>query len=161
MTFLKNPVDGKIERAKKRETPQGFYIKTVVVYIQNSKGKLLIQKTSKQKSSEWATTGGHVSDGFSSLDTVHNEILEELGVDIPKSKIEFIQTEYSPLFPFALQDDYLLKTDLDIDTLHLQKEEVEFVKWMTIEEIQKLIKENNFRIGNIPFFKYLIRNKQI
>lgn len=127
------------------------------MYIENSKGEFLIQKTSNRKGNEWATTGGHVPFGISSLDTMHNEILEELGFDIPKEKLQFMRTEIDNLFPFAMQDNYFAKIDIDIESLHLQKEEVEFVKWMTKEEIEELIKESNFRKGNIAFFEYLVK----
>ena len=88
-----NALNESVVRNKKMNLPNGKYFKTVIVYIQNSKGEILIQKTSKQKGSEWATTGGHVPFGVSSLDTMHNEILEELGIDIEKEKLEYIWTE--------------------------------------------------------------------
>ncbi len=149
-----NALNESVVRNKKMNLPNGKYFKTVIVYIQNSKGEILIQKTSKQKGSEWATTGGHVPFAVSSLDTMHNEILEELGIDIEKEKLEYIWTEKDS---DALQDDYFLQMDIDIDKLSLQKEEVEFVKWITVSEIEKMIQENNFREGNIPFFEYLIK----
>ena len=154
-----NPLEENIARVDKKRTPVGKYIKTVIVYIQNSKGELLIQKTSPQKGSDWATTGGHIPFGVSSIDTMHNEILEELGFDIPKEQLQLIQTE--KVESYAIQDDYYLKMDIDIDSLTLQKEEVDYVKWMTVEEIQQLISEQNFRLGNIPFFQYLLEQKII
>ncbi len=50
-----------IERGTKFE--EGYYVNVVIVFIENSKGQFLIQKTSKQKGSTWATTGGHVKAG--------------------------------------------------------------------------------------------------
>ena len=44
-----NPVNAKIARKRKKETPNGFYIKTVIVYIENSKGEFLIQKHQIEK----------------------------------------------------------------------------------------------------------------
>ena len=152
-----NAFNENVARNEKMNLPNGKYFKTVIVYIQNSKGEILIQKTSKEKGSKWATTGGHIPFGVSSLDTMHNEILEELGIDIEKEKLECIHTEGPIKYPCALQDDYFLQMDIDIDKLTLQKEEVEFVKWMTVSEIEKLIQENNFREGNIPFFEYLVK----
>lgn len=148
-----NALNESVARNEKMNLPNGKYFKTVIVYIQNSKGEILIQKTSKQKNSVWATTGGHVPFGVSSLDTMHNEILEELGINIEIEKLEYIWTEKDS---DALQDDYFLQMDIDIDQLTLQKEEVEFVKWMTVSEIEQLIAKNNFREGNIPFFEYLV-----
>lgn len=149
-----NALDESVARNEKMNLPNGKYFKTVIVFIQNSEGEILIQKTSKRKGSEWATTGGHVPFGVSSLDTMHNEILEELGIDVKREKLEYIYTEKDP---DALQDDYFLQMDIDIDQLTLQKEEVEFVRWMTVSEIEELIAKNNFREGNIPFFEYLVK----
>lgn len=156
-----NALNECIARDQKTNLPNGKYYKTVIIYIQNSKGELLIQKTSKQRDSEWATTGGHIPFGVSSLDTMHNELLEELGIDIPKGKLELVHTEKNKTQSCALQDNYFIQLDIDIDTLTLQKEEVEFVKWMTVSEIENLIAEDNFRKGNIPFFKYLVENGRI
>lgn len=153
-----NTLNESIARSEKFNLPNGKYFKTVIIYIQNSKGEILIQKTSKQKNSEWATTGGHIPFGVSSLDTMHNELLEELGIDIPKENLEYIFTEK---YSCALQDNYFIQMDIDIDTLTLQKEEVEFVKWMTVSEIENLIAEGNFRQGNIPFFQYLVETDRI
>ena len=50
----------------------------VIVFIENSEGKFLIQKTSKEKGSVWATTGGLVSSGYTSDETIVKEIEEEL-----------------------------------------------------------------------------------
>ena len=152
-----NALNESIARNEKFSLPNGKYFKGVIIYIQNSKGEILIQKTSKQKGSEWATTGGHVPFGVSSLDTMHNEILEELGINIEIEKLEYICTEGSNKYPCALQDDYFLQMDIDINQLTLQKEEVEFVKWMTVSEIEELIATNNFREGNIPFFEHLVK----
>lgn len=156
-----NALDERIARDLKKSLPNGKYYKTVIIYIQNSKGELLIQKTSKQKDSEWATTGGHIPFGVSSLDTMHNELLEELGIDIPKETLELVRMEKNIKYTCDLQDDYFIQLDIDIDTLTLQKEEVEFVKWMTVSEIENLIAEDNFRKGNIPFFQYLVENGRI
>lgn len=155
-----NALNERVARSSKIQLPLGKYFKTVIVYIQNSKGELLIQKTSKQKGNDWAVTGGHVPYGMTSLDTIHNEILEELGIDIPKEKLEFISTE-NEQNSCHLQDNYFLQMDFDLDTLTLQKEEVEFVTWMTVSEIQEHIKTNQFRKGNIPFFQYLMKQKRI
>ena len=154
-----NPLEESIARIDKAKTPVGKYIKTVIVFIQNSKGEFLIQKTSPQKGSEWATTGGHIPFGISSIDTMHNEILEELGLDVPQEQLKFIQTEKDE--SYAMQDNYYLRIDVDIASLTLQKEEVEYVRWMTIEEIQTLIAKQDFRPGNIPFFQYLLEQKII
>ena len=48
--------------------PEGLYIIVVLVYIENSEGKFLIQRRSrKYKDGKLATTGGHVKTGTTSI----------------------------------------------------------------------------------------------
>ena len=54
----------------------------VLIFIENSKGEFLIQKTSPSRENVYATTGGHVSYGSTFEETVINEVKEELGIDI-------------------------------------------------------------------------------
>ena len=138
------------------EIPKDNYINIVVIFIENSKGEFLIQKTSIKKGSIWATTGGHVKSGQTSKEAIIEETKEELGIDISKEKIKLI---VSKRFDDVFIDSYYLKKDINIDKLLLQKEEVELVKWLSIDEINKLIKENKFRESNIEFLKLIIGGK--
>ena len=52
---------------KGEERPEGRYIIVVLVFIQNSEGKFLIQKRSERKNGKYATTGGHPKSGESSI----------------------------------------------------------------------------------------------
>lgn len=133
---------------------KGNYINVVIVFIENSQGKFLIQKTSKEKGSIWATTGGLVKSGSTPNKTIVEEIKEELGLDI---KIEELKLIYTEKREFAFQDVYYLKKDINLNNLKLQKDEVDFVKWLSVEEINELIKENKFREGNIKAFKFLLK----
>ena len=47
--------------------PENSYIIVVLVFIQNSEGKFLIQKRSKIKNGKYATTGGHPKSGEDSI----------------------------------------------------------------------------------------------
>ncbi len=150
----------KIERSKKTEVPNGKYFRIVIIFIQNSKGEFLIQKVSKEKGNEYATTGGHVQDGISSIDTVKQEVLEELGVSLDNNDLVLFETEQ---YPLAFQDCYYAKKDIDITNLKIQAEEVDSVEWMTIENIKDLIQMGIFRKGNIgPFYDLIniLENKQ-
>lgn len=148
-----NLIGEKVLRTKDMKPQHGKYIKIVIVFIQNSEGKFLIQKTSKQKGNIWATTGGLVSSGYTSDDTIVKEIEEELGLIIDFNELKHIYTEKREC---TFQDTYYLKKDVNIKDLKLQKEEVDFVKWLSIEEIKELIKNNEFRKGNIKAFEYLL-----
>lgn len=132
---------------------EGNYINIVIVFIENSEGKFLMQKTSERKGSVFATTGGLVSSEYTPDETIIKEIKEELGLDV---KIEELTLFYTDKRKHSFQDAYYLKKDIDINKLKLLEEEVEYVKWLSIDEINKLIENNEFREGNIESFKYLI-----
>lgn len=52
---------------KGEKIPEGYYYLTVIVWIENSKNKFLIQRTSYLKYHMYATTGGHPKSGENSL----------------------------------------------------------------------------------------------
>ena len=141
---------------KGQDVPKGLYYITVVVFIQNSKNEFLLQKRVKKKDGKWATTGGHPVSGETSKQGIITEIKEELGIDIPEENIKLFKT-------IKTEDDfvdiYYLKEDIDINKIKIQKEEVSDVKWATINDIEKMIKEGEFSESHREFFgdciKYL------
>lgn len=152
----RNLVGEKVLRSKNMKPEIGKNIIIVIVFIENSEGKFLIQKTSKEKGSIYATTGGLVKSGSTSNKTVVEEIKEELGIDVDFKDLKLLYTEKRE---FAFQDTYYLKKDINIEDLTLQKDEVEYVKWLSVDEINELIKKDMFRKGNISAFEYIVKNK--
>ena len=75
---------------KGENIPEGKYIVVILVMIQNSKGKFLIQKRSKQKGGKYAATGGHVKAGQTSIEGMMDEIQEELGLTVKPEELELI-----------------------------------------------------------------------
>jgi len=151
----RKPIGKKIIRGEKPTI--GTYINIVIVFIENSEGKFLIQKTSKRKGSVFATTGGLVSSGYTPDDTITKEIKEELGIDVSIDELELFYTQKRG---YSFQDAYYLKKDIDINELILQEDEVEYVKWLSVDEINKLIENNEFREGNIKSFNKLLEVKK-
>ena len=145
---------------KGQRVPKGKYYITVVAWIQNSKGEFLIQKTTPDKLHKWATTGGHPKAGESSLGGIITEIHEELGLEVPKEKLQLFKT-------IKTDDDfvdvYYLNMDINIKEIIVQKDEVEKVKWASAEEINRLIETGLFLPSHIEFYKlcleYLNNNK--
>lgn len=129
---------------KGQKVPNGRYIVVVLVFIQNSEGKFLIQKRSKRKNGLYATTGGHPKSGESSLDGIITETKEEIGVDLDPNKLHLYfsgRTDEKRAF----WDDYYIKMDVPkIEKLKLQEEEVSSVGWFSEEEIHNLMKEGKF-----------------
>lgn len=145
---------------KGQDVPKGRYYITVVIFIQNNKNEFLLQKRVKKKDGKWATTGGHPVSGETSKQGIITEIKEELGINVVEKNVELFKT-------IKTEDDfvdiYYLKEDIDINEIKIQKEEVEDVKWTTIEEIQKMIQQEIFSESHKAFFedclKYLNANK--
>lgn len=145
---------------KGQDVPKGRYYITVVVFIQNNKNEFLLQKRVKKKDGKWATTGGHPVSGETSKEGIITEIKEELGINVVEENVKLFKT-------IKTEDDfvdiYFLKENIDIKEIKIQKEEVEDIKWATIEEIQKMIQQDLFSESHKAFFedclKYLNANK--
>ena len=135
----------------------GDLVGIVIIFIENSKGEFLIQKTSSSRKSTFATTGGHVSYGSTFEESIVNEVKEELGIDITNQ--EFVETN-TYVRDYYIQKVYYLKKDIDIDIndITIQEDEVEYVKWLDKKTINELIKNKQFREGNIEGYQYIINN---
>lgn len=129
------------------------HIALATIFIENSEGKFLIQKTSKEKGDVFSTTGGHVDSGETPLDTIIRETKEEIGVSIDSDEIE----EYGyMMFDMPLRFIFYVKKDVDVSDLKLQKEEVDYVKYMSVEEIQDLIQSGQMLKSHAILFNELL-----
>ena len=85
--------------------------------------------------------------GETSKQGIITEIKEELGINVIEQNIKLLKT-------IKTKDDfvdiYYLREDIDIKKIKIQKEEVENVKWATIDEI---IKNEDFSESHTEFFK--------
>lgn len=135
--------------------PDGKFILVVLSFIQNSKGEFLIQKRSVQKGGKYASTGGHAKTGETSIQAMMTEINEELALNANEDELHLVYSgrEDEDKIFFDL---YYMKKDSSTNSLILQKEEVESVKWMTVDEIKQLISTNEFLDSNVDeFYKIL------
>ena len=144
------------EKGTKLIVPKGRYSVVVLAFIENSKGEFLFQMTSKRKKNVWATTGGHVKSGQTSKEAITEEIKEELGIDINEDEVKLFKT-YK--YDDAFKDVFYIKKDIDINSLTYQEDEVEYVKYLTKDEILDLINnDGNIRKTNIDAFLDIINN---
>lgn len=142
------------EKGTKLIVPKGRYSVVVLAFIENSKGEFLFQMTSKRKKNVWATTGGHVKSGQTSKEAIIEEIKEELGIDINADEVKLFKT-YK--YDDAFKDVFYIKKDIDINSLTYEKDEVEYVKYLTKDKILDLINNNgNIRKTNIDAFLDII-----
>lgn len=128
-----------------------FYHRHVSAWIMNYNGEILLQKrslTKKKNPGMWAKTGGHVEYGEDVISAIKREVYEEIGLNI--KTYEFINlnkydTEKEKYFAYG----YIVFTDLKIDDFILQKEEVDSIKYFTIEELI-----NNKNNSEFTFYKW-------
>lgn len=142
---------------KGEEIPDNRYIVVVLIFIQNSEGKFLIQKRSQRKNGKYATTGGHPKSGESSLQGILTEVKEEIGLNLNQNDLQLYfsgRSEEEKVF----WDDYYIKMDVeDIKKLKLQTEEVELVEWFSEAEIVQLMEQDKFFKNHYEEFENLIK----
>ena len=132
------------------------HIAVSVIFIENDNGEFLMQKTSKEKGGHYSSTGGHVDSGETPLQTIKREVKEELGIDILSDEIE----EYGYLlYDMPLRYLFYLKKNIDIDDIKVQKEEVDYVKYMTVDEIERLIENKQILESHGIMFNELLKRK--
>ena len=132
----------------------GSYHLVVHACIFNSKGEMLIQQRQPFKSgwpNMWdITVGGSAIAGDTSQTAIEREVFEEIGLKID---MQNIRPHLTVNFDRGFDDIYLIEKEVDINEFKLQYEEVQQVKWATIDEIYQKLDEGIF----IPYYKSLIK----
>lgn len=122
--------------------------------IFNSNGEMLIQQRQPFKSgwpNMWdITVGGSALSGETSQTAIERELFEEIGL---KVSLQDVRPHLTINFDVGFDDIYLIEKEIDMNDLVLQYEEVQKVKWATLEEIFKKIDDGQF----IPYYKSLIQ----
>jgi len=151
----------------------GLWHRSVHVWIMNSRGKLLIQRRSAGKvdnPNKWdISAAGHVAAGDTPIDTAVREIAEELGVTVKPKQLQLLftipqQSHRPDYINNEWNDVYLIRTDLDVDALTLQKEETAAVKFVSVDELRRLIEHHDPEFVEHPteyqkLFEYLTAQK--
>lgn len=122
--------------------PYGFQIPIVAVIVHNDENQFLIQKVAARKGNYYATTAGHVQSGETDFArAMLRELEEEIGLTATKSEMELVKIRrYEYKFTFL----YLMRSNVSVEQLRLQPDEVEFVKWMSLDEIEELCQQGLF-----------------
>ena len=133
--------------------PEGYYRLVIHVCVFDEAGRMLIQQRQPFKqgwSDMWdISVGGSAVAGDSSRSAAERETLEELGLSIDLAGVRPALTVY---FENGFDDYYVLTKNVDLNTLCLQPEEVQAVRWAEQEEILQMIEDGQF----IPYEKSLI-----
>ena len=136
-----------------KPTPDGYYRLVVHVCLFDEEGRMLIQQRQPFKqgwSNLWdISVGGSAVAGDSSRSAAERETLEELGLAIDLSDVRPTLTIH---WEKGFDDYYVLTLPVDLTALSLQAEEVQAVRWASLEEILQMIDDGRF----IPYEKSLI-----
>lgn len=131
------------------KVPSGYYPMVVMIAIQNSEGKFLMQKRVEAKGGDYGVTGGHPKSGETPYEGIITEVKEELGIDISNNEIIEFDSGCDLKDCYKM---YYTKLDLDLSKLNIQKEELSEVKWFSIEELQDMVNNNILNQDQIDFF---------
>ena len=126
----------------------------VHVCIFDRRGRLLIQQRTRSKfifPNLWdVSVGGGVDAGETSRRGAEREVREELGVSLDLSGL---RPSVTVNFDGGFDDFYILTKDLSIEGLTLQEEEVQAVRWASLEEILDMLGRGAF----IPYPESFLR----
>ena len=128
----------------------GDWHKTVHVWIKNHKGELLLQKRSSEKESFpdfWdISSAGHIQAGQTSISAAVQEVREELGIALEKKELNYLFTIRAgykkaggDFIDNEISDVYIVTKNVFLSDLHLQKEEISEVQWMSVNELKKAL----------------------
>ena len=133
--------------------PDGRFHLVVNVCVFNDQGAMLIQQRQSSKvpyPDLWTlSSGGCAIAGETSAMAASRELQEEIGITS-----DF--TGQRPLLTISgtnsFSDYYLLRANPDLYTLSLQSEEVQAVRWATLDDILRLLRLGQF----VPYHQSLI-----
>ena len=117
--------------------------------ISKDKKKILLQRRCASKDlypNMWdIAVGGHISAGEDSLVSAKRELFEELGLNPSEYNFLYVDRikesfEYKDVISNELVTIYKIISDVDIEEVVLQKEEVSDCKWFNKSEFNELIK---------------------
>jgi isopentenyldiphosphate isomerase len=151
--YDKDRIKSNITKERGSKLDYNEYHLVVHICIFNSKGEMLIQQRQTFKQG-WPnlwdiTVGGCAKVGETSETAAERELFEELGysADLTKERPLFTINFYD-----GFDDYYIIEREIDLDTLTLQQEEVQNVKWADKGTILKMIKDGTF----IPYHNSII-----
>lgn len=147
--------------------PEGKYHLVVHVWIRNSRGEYVISQRAADRATnplKWECVGGSVLYGESSIDGAIRETAEEVGIqlDATRGKILFskIRNDYDGEKYRDILDVWLFEYDGDIDLQSASTNEVADCKWMTRDEIKKLIDSGKF-VKSLDYFLSALESPEL
>ena len=143
------------KKSKSEIHRKGLFHSTVHVWIFTEEGNILIQKRSKKKELNpgvWdVSVAGHIKFNEDIKKAAKRETLEETGININTKDLLKIGVYRSiNIHPTAIDKEffhtYILKIDKNSINLDYKNNEVDDLKFISIEEMESLIKKENNKI---------------
>ena len=143
------------KKSKSEIHRKGLFHSTVHVWIFTEEGNILIQKRSKKKELNpgvWdVSVAGHIKFNENIKKAAKRETLEETGININTKDLLKIGVYKSiNIHPKAIDKEffhtYILKIDKNSIDLDYKNNEVDDLKFISIDEMESLIKRENNKI---------------
>ena len=154
------------QQLKSKAHKEGLLHRVVHVWIHNSKGEILLQLRAKDKllfPNMWdVSAAGHIAAGEEVITSALREIEEEISLHLEEKDLEFAYVMRSSAKGKYFQNEefsyaYFYKFDGDISKLKLQEEEVQQIKFFSIEEIENMLNTSPRMLTPYPFvFKRML-----
>ena len=131
------------------------YHKVVHIWIVNSMDRVLIQRRSKRRKlmpNMWAVTSGSVVAGEESLTAACRELSEELGILLSESEFDLVGRMVRRN---SLCDVWLVRRDIAVPDMRLQREEVSQVRWVTVDQLTDMLRSRQFHHYGAAYFRFV------
>ena len=117
---------------------EGEYYVCCEIWIQNTKGEFLITQRhpNKKAGGMWEFSGGGVLAGETTKQAAVRELEEEIGISVKEAELTLVEIYKHKNY---FMDIFAMKKDIDLQELTLQTEEVVDAKWVSDEEIRRMI----------------------
>lgn len=139
-------------KPRKEVHEKGYWHRTSHIWILNSQKQILCQRRSLLKDSnpgKWEPFfGGHLETREEYENNALHELQEELGIIINKDNLHLFKI-FKCVPATEFQGIHYLEWNGDIETLKLEKDEIDQVKWFSIDELYKILidkKDSNWSI---------------
>lgn len=134
---------------KKRAHKEGLYHRVAHAWVYNTKGEVLLQLRASTKDlfpSKWdVSVGGHIGAGEEPINSIMRELEEEIG--LKTNNLEFYtiakhNATYKDIIHNQFCYTYFVRYNGPISDLKIQKEELDGIKFFTIDEIIQTMNKN-------------------
>jgi isopentenyl-diphosphate Delta-isomerase len=150
-----------IQKMKSVAHKEGLWHRASHVWIYNSQGEILLQLRSKNKNlcpNQWdISAAGHVGSGEEPLESALRETKEELGLFLSEENLDLFIVRKKHAIPGSINLKqflyvYFFQYGGDIEGLDIQNDEVSQIKFVTLQHLEKDLKDNPTRY--VPHGEY-------